>query len=110
MERLRMGEAERARRELDRLPAASAESLYGRALLADLEGDLARAEQLLSQAHAASPQWADAACDLAMLLLSRGEDGAAEKVLEPALAAHPDDARVNLHLAMALAKTSVERA
>ncbi len=110
MELLRMGEGEGARRELEQLPPGSAEALYGRGLLADLEGDIAQAELLLAQAHAANPAWPELACDLAMLLLSRGEDDAAARVLEPAFAAHPDDDRVNLHVAMALAKISAERA
>jgi len=96
--------------ELQRKDPSSWQVLHALARAVDMEGDQTRAQELLQRAHALAPTEPEPACDLAMFLLATERDDSARKILEPAAAAHPDHPRVNLQLAMALAKSVPSRA
>jgi Tfp pilus assembly protein PilF len=113
LERLRRGEVEQVRQELEaawRQTPDSVEVMHALALALDLAGERTRATELLEQAHARAPTEPAPACDLALLLLEHSQDARAERVLAPAVEAHPEDTRTQLCMAMALAKTDPLRA
>ncbi|WP_224248199.1 tetratricopeptide repeat protein [Hyalangium gracile] len=113
MARLEQGDVTEARRLLEeawRESPDSVEVMHGLALALDMAGERTRARELLERAHARAPTEPDPACDLAMLFLEHEQDTRAEWVLAPALEAHPWHPRLNLFMAMALAKKDTERA
>jgi Flp pilus assembly protein TadD len=113
MAHLERGEVEEGRRLLEAAWAQapdSVEAMHGLARALDLAGERPGAMALLERAHALAPSEPGPACDLAMFYLELGKDIQAERILTPVLAAHPEHPRANLHMAMALAKTSPQRA
>ena len=110
LERGEVAEGRRLLEEALRQEPGSVERMHGLARALDLAGERSAAMALLEGGHVPPPTAPGPACDLAMLLLEHEEDAQAEKVLAPVLRAHPHHPRANLHMAMALAKTTPIRA
>jgi Flp pilus assembly protein TadD len=113
MARLEQGEVEEGRRMLEEALQANpgdVKVMHGLALALDMAGERLEARTLLERANAQAPTEPGPACDLSMMYLELESDARAARVLEPVLAAHPEDARVQLHMAMALAKLDPLRA
>lgn len=96
-------------REAERHPTAwQVTHALARAL--DLTGNAERAVELFKKAHQQAPGEPEPACDLAMMHLAKEEDAEAQQILAPAIQAHADHPRLNLFMAMALAKSQAARA
>lgn len=96
-------------REKERSPGAW-EVTHALARALDLAGQKRRAVSFFEEAHRQAPSEPEPACDLALFHLAKEELDLVHQILQPAAAAHPEHPRLNLFLAMALAKSSAGKA